>query len=103
MTKQEKEQVIRDAVGLLNKIHHLNFTINKMWNNGVYSSVQLGYVKNGKNSIQDFGFTRQWFDPEDFHMSYCKDLKVPPNSTDMQKVTLKLAYYFYNWFNKEAE
>ena len=101
MTIGEKEQVISEAIQRLVKNKGLDLKINRMWVGSGYFNVELDYVINGKEKRQQFGFIDKWFDPNDFEFSWVKNLQIPENINDYQRVVLKMAYYFYKWY-KEA-
>ena len=101
MNKKEKEQVISEAIKRLVKTKGLDLKISRMWINSGYFNVELDYVINGKEKRQRFGFIDKWFDPNDFEFSWVKNLQIPENINDYQRVVLKMAYYFYKWY-KEA-
>lgn len=101
MNKKEKEQVISEAIKRLVKTKGLDLKISRMWTNSGYFNVELDYVINGKEKRQRFGFIDKWFDPNDFEFSWVKNLQIPENINDYQRVVLKMAYYFYKWY-KEA-
>lgn len=101
MNKKEKEQVISEAIKRLVKTKGLDLKISRMWTNSGYFNVELDYAINGKEKRQRFGFIDKWFDPNDFEFSWVKNLQIPENINDYQRVVLKMAYYFYKWY-KEA-
>ena len=101
MDRKEKEQVISEAIQRLVKNKGLNLKINRMWTDSGYFNVELDYVINGKEKRQQFGFVSKWFDPDYFEFSWVKNLQLPENANNYQKVLLKMAYYFYKWC-KEA-
>ena len=103
MTIGEKEQVISEAIQRLVKNKGLDLKINRMWVDSGYFNVELDYVINGKEKRQQFGFVSRWFDPNYFEFSWVKNLQLPTNLNDHQKVVLKLAYYFYNWYKLECK
>ena len=103
MTKNEKEQVVLDAIRLLIKNKGLRIRVNRMWVEGVFFSVELEYTINNKTKMQEFGFVAEWFDPNCFKMSWVRDLQLPANVTDYQKVLLKIAYYFYKWYKEKCQ
>ena len=101
MDRKEKEQVISEAIQLLAKNKGLDLKINRMWADSGYFNVELDYVINGKEKRQQFGFVGKWFDPNYFEFSWVKNLQIPENANDYQRVLLKMSYYFYKWY-KEA-
>ena len=101
MTIGEKEHVISEAIQRLVKNKGLDLKINSMWVDSGYFNVELDYVINGKEKRQQFGFVSRWFDPNYFEFSWVKNLQLPENANDYQRVVLKMAYYFYKWY-KEA-
>ena len=101
MDRKEKEQVISEAIQRLVKNKGLDLKINRMWTDSGYFNVKLDYVINGKEKRQQFGFVGKWFDPNYFEFSWVKNLQIPENANDYQRVVLKMAYYFYKWY-KEA-
>ena len=101
MTIGEKEQVISEAIELLAKNKGIYLKVNRMWASSWYFNVELDYAINGKEKRQQFGFVSKWFDPDYFEFSWVKNLQLPENANDYQKVLLKMAYYFYKWY-KEA-
>lgn len=101
MDTKEKEQVISEAIKRLVKTKGLDLKINRMWAGSGYFNVELDYAINGKEKRQQFGFIDKWFDPNDFEFSWVKNLQIPENANDYQRVLLKMAYYFYKWY-KEA-
>ena len=101
MDRKEKEQVISEAIQLLVKNKGLDLKINRMWADSGYFNVELDYVINGKEKRQQFGFVGKWFDPNYFEFSWVKNLQLPENANDYQRVLLKMSYYFYKWY-KEA-
>ena len=101
MDKKEKEQVISEAIQLLAKNKGIYLRVNKIWANSLYLFVDLDYNVDGKEKHQRFGFVSRWFDPDYFGFSWVNNLQLPENANDYQKVLLKMAYYFYNWY-KEA-
>ena len=101
MDRKEKEQVISEAIQRLVKNKGLDLKINRMWADSGYFNVELDYVINGKEKHQRFGFSSRWFDPNYFEISWVKNLQIPENANDYQRVLLKMAYYFYKWY-KEA-
>ena len=104
MTDTEKEKVITDAIQRLVKNKDLNLSIAKMQNSKCksYFEVVLNYTIQGEERQQRFGFVDKWFDPNYFEFSWVKNLQIPTNLNDYQKVVLKLAYYFYNWYKLEC-
>jgi len=103
MTKNEKEQVVLEAIQLLIKNKGLKIKVNKMWVDTGYFNVELEYTIHNITKLQDFGFVAQWFDPNYFEISWVRGLQVPANATDYQKVLLKLAYYFYKWYKEKCQ
>lgn len=103
MTDTEKEQVITEVIQRLVKNKGLNLSINKMRATKNYFDVILNYVVHGEERQQRFGFVKYWFDPNDLSYSFHKGLQIPADLNDHQKVVLKLAYYFYNWYKGEYE
>ena len=101
MTIGEKEKVISEAVQLLAKNKGIYLKINRMWADSWCFNVALDYVINGKEKRQQFGFVSRWFDPDYFEFSWVKNLQLPENANDYQRVLLKMSYYFYKWY-KEA-
>ena len=101
MDRKEKEQVISEAIQLLVKNKGLDLKINRMWADSGYFNVELDYVINGKEKRQQFGFIDKWFDPNYFEFSWVKNLQIPENANNYQRVLLKMSYYFYKWY-KEA-
>ena len=103
MTYIEKEQIILEAIQRLVKNKGFDLKINRMWADSLCFNVALDYVVNGKEKRQQFGFVSRWFDPNYFEFSWVKNLQIPTNLNDHQKVVLKLAYYFYNWYKLECK
>ena len=101
MDRKEKEQVISEAIRLLAKNKGIYLRINKIQANSLYLFVDLDYNVYGIEKRQQFGFVSKWFDPNYFEFSWVKNLQLPENANDYQKVLLKMAYYFYKWY-KEA-
>ena len=101
MDRKEKEQVISEAIQRLVKNKGLDLKINRMWSDSGYFNVELDYVVNGKEKRQQFGFVGKWSDPNYFEFSWVKNLQLPEDTNDYQRVLLKMAYYFYKWY-KEA-
>ena len=101
MDRKEKEQVISEAIQLLAKNKGIYLRINKIWANSLYLVVDLDYAVDGKEKHRRFGFNSRCFDPDYFEFSWAKNLQLPENANDYQKVLLKMAYYFYKWY-KEA-
>ena len=101
MTRYEKEQVISEAIELLAKNKGIYLCVNKIWADDGYLFIELDYNAKGKEKRQQFGFVSRWFDPNYFEFSWVKNLQLPKNANDYQKVLLKMAYYFYKWY-KEA-
>ena len=101
MTSTEKEKVITDAIQRLVKNKGLNLSINKMHATKNYFDVILNYTANGEEKQQWFSFSNPWFDDsDDLNSTFYKDLRLPTNLSDYQKIVLKIAYYFYNWYKK---
>lgn len=99
MTKSEKEQVVLEAVQLLIKNKGLKLKVNRMWVESIYQfNVELDCVSHGEEKREQFYSVDKWFDPNDFELSWVKDLQIPKNATDYQKVLLKIAYYFYKYY-----
>ena len=105
MTDTEKEQVITEVIQRLVKNKGLNLSIAKMQSNKSksYFEVVLNYTIHSEERQQRFGFVKYWFDPNDLSYSFHKGLQIPADLNDHQKVVLKLAYYFYNWYKLELE
>lgn len=103
MTRAEKEQVILEAIKLLVKNKGLNLKVNRVWADSIFFNIELDYVIRGKERRDQLGFIAKWFDPNYFNMSWIKDLQVPANATDYQKVLLKFAYYFYKWYKEKCQ
>ena len=101
MNRKEKEQVISEAIELLAKNKGIYLRINKIWADSGYLFIELDYNVNGKEKRQRFGFDSRWFDPKYFEFSWVKNLQLPENANDYQKILLKMSYYFYKWY-KEA-
>ena len=101
MDRKEKEQVISEAIQRLVKNKGLDLKINRMWADSGYINVEIDYVVDGNKSRQQFGFVSKWFDPNYFEFSWVRNLQLPKNANDYQRVLLKMAYYFYKWC-KEA-
>ena len=101
MDRKEKEQVISEAIRLLAKNKGIYLRINKIRAESLYLFVDLGYNVDGKETHQGFYFGHDWCDPDYFGFSEVKNLRLPKNANDYQKVLLKMAYYFYKWY-KEA-
>lgn len=99
----KKEQVVSEAIQLLIKNKGLKLKIHKMWVDNTYFNVELEYTIHKKTKIQEFGFVAKWFDPNCFEMSWIKELQIPANATDYQKVLLKIAYYFYKWYKEKSQ
>ena len=101
MTSAEKEKVITDAIQRLVKNKGLNLSINKMHATKNYFDVILNYTAHNEEKQQWFSFSNPWFDdPDDLHSEFYKDLQLPANLSDYQKIVLKIAYYFYSWYKK---
>jgi hypothetical protein len=103
MTRNEKEQVILEAVQLLRKNKGLKIKLNKTWVDSNFFNLELEYTIRNETKLQEFGFVAKWFDPNDFSMSWIRDLQVPANVSDYQKVLLKIAYYFYKWYKEKCQ
>ena len=103
MTIGEKEQVISEAIQRLVKNKGLDLKINRMWADSGYLFIELDYSVDGKEKRQRFGFDSRWFDPKHFEFSWVKNLQLPENANDYQKVLLKMAYYFYKWYKEECQ
>ena len=101
MDTKEKKQVISEAIRLLAKNKGIYLHINKIRVGSLNLFVDLDYNVNGKEKHQRFDFGPRWCDPDYFGLSWTKNLKLPKNANDYQKVLLKMAYYFYKWY-KEA-
>ena len=101
MDRKEKEQVISKTKQRQVKNKGLDLKINRMWSDSGYFNVELDYVTNGNKRRQQFGFVSKWFDPNYFEFSWVRNLQLPKNANDYQRVLLKMAYYFYKWC-KEA-
>ena len=65
--------------------------------------VDLGYNVDGKETHQGFYFGHDWCDPDHLGFDKVKNLKLPKNANDYQKVLLKMAYYFYKWYKEECQ
>ena len=103
MDRKEKEQVISEAIRLLAKNKGIYLRVNKIWADSGYLFIELDYNVNGKEKRQRFGFVSRWFDPDYFEFSLVKNLQLPENANDYQKVLLKMAYYFYKWYKEECQ
>ena len=103
MDRKEKEQVISEAIRLLAKNKGIYLRVNKIWADSGYLFIELDYNVNGKEKRQRFGFDSRWFDPNYFEFSWVKNLQLPENANDYQKVLLKTAYYFYKWYKEECQ
>ena len=103
MGRKEKEQVISEAIQRLVKNKGLDLKINKMWADSLCFNVALDYVINGKETHQGFYFGHDWCDPDHLGFDKVKNLKLPKNANDYQKVLLKMAYYFYKWYKEECQ
>ena len=103
MDRKEKEQVISEAIRLLAKNKGIYLRVNKIWADSGYLFIELDYNVNGKEKHQRFGFDSRWFDPKYFEFSWVKNLQLPENANDYQKVLLKMAYYFYKWYKEECQ
>ena len=103
MDRKEKEQVISEAIRLLAKNKGIYLRINKIWSDDGYLFIELDYNAKGKEKRQRFGFDSRWFDPDYFEFSWVKNLRLPENANDYQKVLLKMAYYFYKWYKEECQ
>ena len=103
MDRKEKEQVISEAIRLLAKNKGIYLRVNKIWSDDGYLFIELDYNAKGKEKRQRFGFDSRWFDPKYFEFSWVKNLQLPENANDYQKVLLKMAYYFYKWYKEECQ
>ena len=103
MDRKEKEQVISEAIRLLAKNKGIYLRINKIRAESLYLFVDLGYNVDGKETHQGFYFGPRWCDPDYFGFSWVKNLRIPKNANDYQKVLLKMAYYFYKWYKEECK
>lgn len=103
MDAKEKEQVISEAVQLLAKNKGIYLKVSRMWTGSGYFNVELDYAIDGEEKRQRFGFVSKWFDPDYFRFSWVNNLQLPKNANDYQKVLLKMAYYFYNWYKEECQ
>ena len=103
MDRKEKEQVISEAIRLLAKNKSIYLRINKIWSDDGYLFIELDYNAKGKEKRQRFGFDSRWFDPNYLEFSLAKNLQIPENANDYQKVLLKMAYYFYKWYKEECQ
>ena len=103
MDTKEKKQVISEAIRLLAKNKGIYLRINKIRVGSLYLVVDLDYNVNGKEKHQRFDFGPRWCDPDYFGFSWVKNLRIPKNANDYQKVLLKMAYYFYNWYKEECK
>ena len=103
MTIDEKKRVISEAIQRLAKNKGIYLRVNKIWANSLYLVIDLDYNVDGKEKHQRFGFVSRWFDPNYFEFSWVKNLQLPENANDYQKVLLKMAYYFYNWYKEECQ
>ena len=103
MTIGEKEQVISEAVQRLAKNKGIYLKVNRMWVGSFRIFVELDYNAKGKEKRQQFGFVSKWFDPNYFEFSWVRNLQLPENANDYQKVLLKMAYYFYKWYKEECQ
>ena len=103
MDRKEKEQVISEAIQLLAKNKGIYLRVNKIWSDDGYLFIELDYNAKGKEKHQRFGFDSRWFDPNYFEFSRVKNLQLPENANDYQKVLLKMAYYFYKWYKEECK
>ena len=103
MDRKEKEQVISEAIQLLAKNKGIYLRVNKIWSDDGYLFIELDYNAKGKEKHQRFGFDSRWFDPNYFEFSRVKNLQLPENANDYQKVLLKMAYYFYKWYKEECQ
>ena len=103
MDRKEKEQVISEAIRLLAKNKGIYLRVNKIWPDDGYLFIELDYNAKGKEKRQRFGFDSRWFDPKYFEFSWVKNLQLPENANDYQKVLLKMAYYFYKWYKEECQ
>ena len=103
MDRKEKEQVISEAIRLLAKNKGIYLRINKIQAESLYLFVDLGYNVDGKETHQGFYFGPRWCDPDYSGFSWVKNLRIPKNANDYQKVLLKMAYYFYKWYKEECK
>ena len=103
MDGKEKEKVISEAIRLLAKNKGIYLHVNKIWANSLYLVVDLDYNVDGKEKHQRFGFNSSCFDPDYLEFSWAKNLQLPKNANDYQKVLLKMAYYFYSWYKEECQ
>ena len=103
MDTKEKKQVISEAIRLLAKNKGIYLRVNKIWADDGYLFIELDYNAKGKEKRQRFGFDSRWFDPNYFEFSWVKNLQIPENANDYQKVLLKMAYYFYKWYKEECQ
>ena len=102
MDIKEKKQVISEAIRLLAKNKGIYLHINKIRVGSLNLFVDLDYNVNGKEKHQRFDFGPRWCDPDYFGLSWAKNLKLPKNANEYQKVLLKMACYFYNWYKEEC-
>ena len=100
MTRNEKEQIIVEVIQRLKKNKGFDLKINRIWADSGYINVEIDYVADGNKRRQQFGFTSKWFDPNYFDLLYIKDLQIPANINDHEKVVLKIAYYFYKYYKR---
>ena len=103
MDTKEKKQVISEAIRLLAKNKGIYLRVNKIWANSLCLVIDLDYNVDGKEKHQRFDFDSRWFDPNYFEFSWVKNLQIPENANDYQKVLLKMAYYFYKWYKEECQ
>lgn len=103
MTRDEKERVMLEAIQLLIKNKGLKLKINRMWVDSIYFNVELDCIIRGKERREQFGFVAKWFDPNYFDLSWVKNLQVPANANEYQRVLLKIAYYFYSWYKEKCQ
>jgi len=102
MNRAEKEQVVLEAIQLLRKNKDIKINLNKTWVDSTFFNVEIEYTIHNITKLQQFGFVAKWFDPNCFEMSWVRDLQIPANATDHQRVLLKLAYYFYKWYKEKC-
>ena len=103
MNRKEKEKVISEAIRLLAKNKGIYLRINKIQAESLYLFVDLGYNVDGKETHERFYFGPSWCDPDCLWCDEVKNLKLPKNANDYQKVLLKMAYYFYKWYKEECQ
>ena len=103
MDIKEKKQVISEAIRLLAKNKGIYLRVNRIWANSLCLVINLDYNVDGKEKHQRFGFNSRCFDPNYLESSWAKNLQLPKNANDYQKVLLKMAYYFYKWYKEECQ